>query len=82
LRLRDARSSEPVACYEKALHIARGQGARALELRAALSLGRYWRDRKQDKRAEAALEPVLAAFDPAMESVDLSEAREMVRRPV
>jgi class 3 adenylate cyclase/predicted ATPase len=82
LRLRDARSSEPVACYEKALHIAREQGARALELRAALSLGRYWRDRKQDKRAEAALEPVLAAFDPAMESVDLSEAREMVRRPV
>ena len=42
------RAAEAVACYHQALIVARDQGARLWELRAATSLARLWRD--QDKR--------------------------------
>ena len=44
-------ADEAAACYHRALAIARGQGARSFELRAATGLARLWRD--QGKRAEA-----------------------------
>ena len=43
-------TSEAEACLVEALTVARRQGAKSLELRAATSLARLWRD--QDKRAE------------------------------
>jgi predicted ATPase len=42
---------EAETCFQQALDIARGQQAKSLELRAALSLGRLWQ--QQGKRAEA-----------------------------
>src|SRR5262249_39767850 len=44
-------ADEAAARYHRALAIAREQGARSFELRAATSLARLWRD--QGKRAEA-----------------------------
>ena len=53
-------ADEAAARYHRALAIAREQGARSFELRAATSLARLWRD--QGKRAEARdlLAPVYA----------------------
>lgn len=78
LRLEGKASADPVTCFDQAIAVAREQGARSLELRAALSLGRYWRDRKETSRARSALETVLTSCDPTMDSVDLREARDLV----
>jgi tetratricopeptide (TPR) repeat protein len=43
--------TEAERCFRQALEIARRQGAKSLELRAATSLSRLWQ--RQDKRAEA-----------------------------
>lgn len=62
-------------CFEAALAIARAQGARSLELRAASSLARLWAvDGLRDK-AEALLAPVLAAFDEGLQTADLIAAK-------
>jgi DNA-binding winged helix-turn-helix (wHTH) protein/predicted ATPase len=45
------RPAEAEACFRNAMEAARGQEAKSLEIRAALSLGRLWRE--QGRRAEA-----------------------------
>ena len=72
-------SSKPDAAkaqthFERALEIARAQQARSWELRAAISLGRLWRD--QGKRAEARnlLAPVYGWFTEGFDTLDLKEA--------
>jgi tetratricopeptide (TPR) repeat protein len=62
----------------RALEIARGQEARSFELRAAASLGRLLAE--QD-RADEALPPLKAAYEPFQEGLatrDLQEARELL----
>ena len=63
------------ACYARALEVARAQGAKSLELRAAMSLVRLWRD--QGKRAEAhdLLAPVYGWFTEGFETADLKDAK-------
>jgi len=57
------------------LGVARAQQARSLELRAATSLARLWRD--QDKRAEAhdLLAPVHNWFTERFDTIDLKKAK-------
>jgi predicted ATPase len=66
------------ARYHRALAIAREQGARSFELRAATSLARLWRD--QGKRAEARdlLAPVYAWFTEGFDTRDLVEAKALL----
>jgi tetratricopeptide (TPR) repeat protein len=63
------------ACFRQALAIARQQGARALELRAALSLSRLWQ--QQGKRTEAyeLLAPIYDWFTEGFDTADLQEAQ-------
>lgn len=60
------------------LEIAKGQSARSLELRAATSLARLWRD--HGKRAEALglLAPVYGWFTEGFDTRDLKEARALL----
>ncbi len=44
--------SEAEDCFERALEVARGQGTKSLELRAAVSLSRLW---QQQRRRDDAL---------------------------
>jgi predicted ATPase len=66
------------SCFERALDISRQQKARSLELRAAMSLARLWRD--QGKRAEARdlLAPIYGWFTEGFDTADLMDARELL----
>jgi predicted ATPase len=68
-------AGEVATRYHRALAIAREQGARSFELRAATSLARLWRD--QGKRAEARdlLAPIYAWFTEGFDTRDLVEAK-------
>jgi len=68
-------ADEAATRYHRALAIAREQGARSFELRAATSLARLWRD--QGKRAEARelLAPVYGWFTEGFDTRDLREAK-------
>ena len=71
-------ADEAAARYHRALAIAREQGARSFELRAATSLARLWRD--QGKRAEARdlLAPVYATFTEGFATRDLIDAKALL----
>jgi predicted ATPase len=64
--------------YHRALSIARDQGARSLELRAATRLARLWRD--QDRRHEArdTLAPVCGWFREGLDTADLIDAKALL----
>jgi predicted ATPase len=66
------------ACFERSLAVARQQGAKIWELRAATSLGRLWRD--QGRRAEASdlLVPVYGWFTEGFQTVDLTDAKALL----
>ena len=63
------------ASFLAALEQARRQGARSLELRAALDLARLWRVRGKVEAARELLGTVTGAFDEASDAPDLRVAR-------
>jgi tetratricopeptide (TPR) repeat protein len=71
-------ADEAAARYERALAIAREQGARSFELSVATSLARLWCG--QGKRAEARdlLAPVYACFTEGFDTRDLVEAKTLL----
>jgi predicted ATPase len=64
--------------FRTALAIAREQGTRGYELRAATSLARLWRE--QDRRTEARdlLAPVYDWFTEGFDSPDLNDAKALL----
>jgi predicted ATPase len=72
------RAAEAEACYQQGLTVARHQGARLWELRAATSLARLWRD--QGRRAEARdlLAPVYGWFTEGFDTADLNDAKRLL----
>ena len=73
---RDQHDAE--TCFQQALDIARRQEAKALELRAAMSLSRLWQ--RQGKRAEAytLLAPIYGWFTEGFDTADLQDARALL----
>jgi predicted ATPase len=65
-------------CCQQALTVSQGQGARWLELRAAMSLARLWQS--QGKRAEARelLAPIYSWFTEGFDTADLQEAKALL----
>jgi predicted ATPase len=66
---------QATACLHQALDVARRQQARALELRAALSLGRLWQQQGKRDQARQLLTEVYSSFTEGFETPDLQEAR-------
>jgi predicted ATPase/DNA-binding winged helix-turn-helix (wHTH) protein len=66
---------QATACFHQALTVARSQQARALELRAALSLSRLWRQHGKRDQARQLLTEVYSSFTEGFETPDLQEAR-------
>jgi DNA-binding SARP family transcriptional activator/predicted ATPase len=65
-------------CFQRALQVARRQGARSWELRAAMSMSRLWR--KQGKTADARklLHDVYTWFAEGFDTADLRDARALL----
>lgn len=78
LRQDGAAASEAEASFQHALRVARRQQARALELRAALSLGRLWQAQGQPARALDLLTGIANWFTEGFDTVDFQEARELL----
>ena len=76
--IRIPQSSGAERCLRRALEIARGQRARSLELRAAMSLARLWQARGAQDQARAILEPIYAAFTEGVDTKDLVDARALL----
>lgn len=72
------------ACAEvllhRALETARHQGARAWELRTAMSLARLWQEQARADHARVLLSTVYARFTEGFETADLKAARELIRK--
>jgi tetratricopeptide (TPR) repeat protein len=66
---------QATACLHQALEVARRQQARALELRAALSLNRLWQQQGKRDQARQLLTAVYSWFTEGFETPDLQEAR-------
>jgi predicted ATPase len=66
---------QATACLHQAMDVARLEQARALELRAALSLSRLWQQQGQREQARQLLTEVYGRFTEGFETPDLQEAR-------
>jgi class 3 adenylate cyclase/tetratricopeptide (TPR) repeat protein len=71
-------ADEAAAGYHRALAIAREQGARSFELRAATSLARLWRDQGQRAEARDLLAPVYGWFTEGFDTQDLIDAKALL----
>jgi predicted ATPase len=63
------------ACFRQALAVARAQQARALELRAAISLSRLWQQQGQPGAACQLLTPIYRWFTEGFATPDLHEGK-------
>ena len=72
----DAAKAE--AHFERALAVARQQQAKSLELRAAMSLARLWRDQGKVQQARELLAPVYGWFTEGFDTRDLKEAKALL----
>ena len=66
------------ACFHQALDVARRQQARALELRAAMSLSRLWQQQGKGAAARELLAPVYGWFTEGFDTADLQEAKALL----
>jgi adenylate cyclase len=71
-------ADEAAARYHRGLAIAREQGARSLELRAATSLARLWRNQGKCTEARELLAPVYAWFTEGFDTRDLIDAKTLL----
>jgi predicted ATPase len=72
------RTAAAEACLQQALAIARRQQAKALELRAAMSLSRLWQQQGKRDEAQALLAPVYGWFSEGFDTADLQEAQALL----
>jgi predicted ATPase len=67
--------TEAEACFQHALDVAHRQQAKALELRAAMSLSRLWQQQGKRAEAHALLAPIYNWFTEGFDTADLQEAK-------
>jgi predicted ATPase len=75
---RRSRESEAGACFQRAIDIARRQRAKALELRAAVSLSRLWRGQGKRNETRQVLGPIYGCFTEGFDTADLREAQALL----
>jgi predicted ATPase len=64
--------------FQQAVTMAREQGAKSFELRAAMSLARLWRDQDKVQQARDLLAPVYGWFTEGFDTRDLKEAKALL----
>jgi class 3 adenylate cyclase len=78
LRRPEPEHARAEASFLRAIDVARGQGARMLELRAATDLVRLWRDTGSPTNPRAQLEPILAKIEGGESARDVRNARALL----
>jgi predicted ATPase len=78
VRRADSCSPDVQACFGRAIATTRQQGAKSLELRAATSLARLWRDQGRHAEARDLLAPVYGWFTEGFETRDLQDAKALL----
>ena len=66
------------ACFHRALEVARRQGAKSLELRAAISLAGLWRDQDKVVAGRDLLAPIYNWFTEGFDTPDLKDAKALL----
>jgi predicted ATPase len=66
--------------FARALTVARAQQAKSLELRAAMSLARLWREQGKVSEARELLAPVYGWFTEGFDTLDLKEAKALLEQ--
>lgn len=79
LRISPANTEAAEACFDKALAISRRQGAKSLELRAAMSVARVWQRQGKSEEARQLLEEIRLWFTEGHDTSDLLEAADLLR---
>jgi class 3 adenylate cyclase/predicted ATPase len=69
---------EAEACFHRALQIASRQDAKAIELRAAMSLARLWHERTRVQAAQHTLVATYGWFTEGFDTADLREAKTLI----
>jgi class 3 adenylate cyclase/tetratricopeptide (TPR) repeat protein len=75
-----SKNGDPEADYLKALELARLQGTRLFELRAAMGLARFWADQHKRAQARDLLVPIYEWFTEGFGTPDLKRAKEQLER--
>jgi predicted ATPase len=76
---RDPSNPAPAeAAFCRAIEIARGQGTRSFELRAALALAKLYQSTGRPVEADAILAPALDGFGPTPEMPEIAEAQALL----
>jgi class 3 adenylate cyclase/predicted ATPase len=78
LLLQAGRRDEVEGCLDQALKAAQQQGARLLELRAAMSLSRVLQSQGRRNEAQGLLAPIYAAFTEGLDTADLRQAKALL----
>jgi class 3 adenylate cyclase/predicted ATPase len=78
LRQMGPQQAEAEAWLQRALDVARRQQAKALELRAAMSLSRLWQQQGKQDEARALLGPIYGWFTEGFDTADLQEAKALL----
>ena len=66
------------ACFQNALKVARGQSAKSLELRAAMSLSRLWQRQGKKTEARQLLAEIYGWFTEGFDTADLKQAKTLL----
>jgi predicted ATPase len=65
-------------CFQNALQVARGQSAKSLELRAAMSLSRLWQNQGKKEEARQILAEIYGWFTEGFDTADLKAAKALL----
>jgi predicted ATPase len=76
LKMLDSDVAKAETYFERALAVARQQQAKSWELRAAMSMARLWRDKRNEARE--LLAPVYGWFTEGFDTHDLKEAKALL----
>lgn len=78
LARRSGDGTEAEVWFQRALDVAGCQSAKCLELRAATSLARIWRDRGKHRESRDLLAPIYGWFTEGFDTLDLKQAKSLL----
>jgi predicted ATPase len=76
--LKHAPMEDAETCFRQAIHIARRQEAKSLELQAAMSLSRLWQQQGERDAARDLLAPIYCWFTEGFDTANLQEAKALL----